>query len=244
MSVPVVVVAAFVLAAGKPVDPLSGSGTLQVTGWSADGTRFSVRSIELYEGGEGMDPPEPCAGYVDHEGKRFTGRLVLAAYELGKLVQSWVVQDYPKCTPPKAAKATLDAAKAKFAELGIDLTAKGTTLPCEKGCELGGGAKLVLENTTRTINNDEEMDAVLKGTLRATLENGSARTKLWEKDIKERFQLMGAGRMKAGFLPVEVAPGGKAFLLRAYIESASMRGGSTSYIPCGLYRMVPVATGG
>ena len=232
------------LAAGKPVDPLSGSGTLQVTGWSADGTRFSVRSFELYEDAEGMDPPEPCAGYVDHEGKRFTGRLVLGAYELGKLVQSWVVQDFPKCTPPKAAKATLDAAKAKFLELGIDLNAKGTTLQCEKGCELAAGARLVLENTTRTIRNEEEMEGVLKGTLRATLENGAARTKLWEKDIKQRFQLMGAGSMKAGFLPVDVAPGGKAFLLRAYIESSSMRGGSTSYIQCGHHPLVPLATGG
>lgn len=227
-----------------PPDPLSGGGTLQITGWSPDATRFSVRSFELFEGDDGMDPPEPCPGYVDHEGKKFTGRLVLAAYELGKLVQSWVVQDFPKCTPPKKAKETLDAAKAKFLELGIDLNAKGTTVACKSSCDLGGGAKLVLENTTRRTSDEEEMAGKLEGRLRATLETGSARAKLWEKDIKERFELTGAGSMKAGFAPVEVSPGGKAFLLRAYIESSGMRGGYTLYIPCGLYRLVPVATGG
>ena len=230
--------------AGKPIDPLAVGASVQITGWSADATRFSVRSIEVWEPDEGMPRLPSCPGYVDHEGKKFNGRLVLAAYEQGKLTQSWVVQDYPDCTAPKQAKATLDAAKAKLAKLGIDLNAKGTTVTCDGTCELGGGAQLELENTTRVDTRDDDDEGLIKGTLRATLISGATRTRLWEKNVSERFTRMMGGNKKAGFAPVEVAPGGKAFLLRAYITFTSGRGGSTVYIPAGLHQIVPANTGG
>ncbi|MBL8956664.1 MAG: hypothetical protein JNK82_38175, partial [Myxococcaceae bacterium] len=114
------------------LNPLHQADVVQVTGWSADETKFSVRAFELEEG-DGL--PE-CKGYIDHQGKAFTGKLYIAAYDKGEMVKTWLIQNYPDCTPPETAKKYLSEAKAKLAELGIDLNATGTQVPCAKSCDL------------------------------------------------------------------------------------------------------------
>lgn len=210
------------LLAAAPVDPLQTSSVLQVTGWSADETKFSVRAFDL----DDSEEQQACPGYVDHEGKPFIGKLVLAAYDRGALVQSFVVQDYPKCTPPAKAKEVLEAAKKKFAELGIDLSAKGTQLDCSKSCDLGHGATLELEGV-KVRRDEEAMQGTIKGTMRIWLTTAKERTKLFEKVVKEEFPLMMGGRGSAGLRPVELSPQRGALIIRASIDTYSGRGGAS-----------------
>lgn len=225
-----------VMLSAAPIDPLLAYGDVTVTGWSADETKFSVRAFDRAEAGDGMEELPDCKGYVDQNGKKFQGRLVLAAYEKGKLLQSWVVQDYPACTPADKAKETLTAAKAKFAELGIDLTAKGSQLKCEKPCDLKhGGAQLVWENATKSTYDDEGMEGRFKGTMRVWLKTAKEKLSLFEQKVDEKFTPMMGGKMGAGLRAVEVSPGGKAMLVRAFTYFSSGRGGRQTQRPVGFY---------
>ena len=219
------------LAAG-PIDPLAKLSSMQVTGWSPDEAKFSVRGFELDDSEEAHE----CDGYVDHEGKKFMGKLVVAAYERGKLVQSFVVQDYPDCTSPAKAKEVLTAAKKKFAELGIDLTLKGRRVDCAKGCDLGRGGAIVFEDATKKIIRDEEMSGTLKGALRVFVQTAKVKTKLFEKTVKETFTLMMGGRLDAVMLPAELSPNGSAVVLRAGLEGYNGRSGTwTTVYSLGYY---------
>ena len=217
------------LAAG-PVDPVAKMSELTVTGWSADETRYSVRAFDR----DDSDTDVECPGYVDQEGKKFAGSLVVAAYEGTRLLQSWVVQDWPKCTPPAKAKQTLTEAKAKLAELGIKLDAKGTRLDCKKRCVLGGGAAVVVDNQTSTEDDEDGNGAQLSGTLRIRLEQGKASRVLFEKTFKEGYALILGASMSVGLEPLAVAPSGKVFLARAFRFHFTTRGGDSVLFPIGL----------
>ena len=212
-----------------PLDPVASMQELQLIGWSKDETRYAVRAFDRFE-----EPPAECAGYVDHEGKRFNGRLAVAAYERGRLLESWVVQDFPQCTPEATAQATLAAAKAKLAELGIDLEAKGTSLPCAKGCKLPGGAALeVVDKTRNARHEDEEGFRKFSGTLRVTLRSGKQVTQLFEKSFQEAYMVVMGATMSAGLEKVWLSPSGKVFLTRAVRVHSTARGPNVYPFPLG-----------
>jgi hypothetical protein len=179
-------IAALVLGATGQIDPLYGFREVSVTGWSADDARFAVRAIDPDDG-------KPCPGYVDDQGKPFKGRLVLAAYERGNLFQSWVVQDYPECTPPDKARQILAVAKARFVKLGIDLNKRGTSLACDKGCKVGEVA-LSFDATRRKLT--------------------SGSTELLSQWLPDDLSLT----LKSGVRAIDVAPSGKALLVRIFTE--------------------------
>jgi hypothetical protein len=236
-ALPFALLAASALTAG-PIDPLATMDEVQVTGWSADETKFSVRAFARYDAEGAGDGDPDCPGYLDQNGKKFRGQLVLAAYDRGRRVDSWVVQDYPECTPPEKAKFTLTAAKNAFLELGIELNAKGTRLDCNKRpCDLKhGGATLVFENATKVSDDDESgMSATLKGPLRVWLKTGKDKTQLVEHQLNDSFQRMMGGRKSALIAPVELSPSGKALFVRLMVVFTSGRGGGTTVLPVGFY---------
>jgi len=214
------------------VDPLDSLMNVQVTGWSADETKFSVRGFDL----DTTDEAQECPGYTDHEGKKFVGKLVVAAYERGRLVQSWVVQDYPACTSPADAKATLLEAKAKFKKLGIDLSNKGTQLPCDSGCDVGHGQQLIFENGTSITEEEGAMQGNLSGRVRVYLTTAKGKTKLLDQKLDERFTLMMGGKMWVRVAAVERSPRGDAFFARFSIDSFDGRSGDyAKFLPLGYF---------
>ncbi len=218
-----------VLAQLSPLETLSN---VQVTGWSADETKLSVRGFELDE----TEQATECPGYVDHEGKKFIGKLVVAAYERGKLLQSWVVQDYPTCTSPADAKQTLLEAKAKFKKLGIDLNNKGTQLPCDSGCDVGHGAQLVFENGTDITDDEGSMEGTLAGRVRVFLTGAKGKSKLLDQSLSETFTRIMGGKMWVRIAAVELSPRGDAFFARFSIDSYNGRSGAYArFLPLGYF---------
>ncbi|MBL8957494.1 MAG: hypothetical protein JNK82_42365, partial [Myxococcaceae bacterium] len=124
-------------------------------------------------------------------------------------------------------------AKAKLAELGIDLNAKGTQVPCAKSCDLGHGAQLVFENATKKTTSEDEMEGTLKGTIRVFLKTSKEKTKLLEQSVKLTFTRIMGGDANAVLRPVERSPKGDAVIIRASVDARSGRGGTATIHPIG-----------
>ncbi|WP_224250180.1 hypothetical protein [Hyalangium gracile] len=125
--------------------------SLQIIGWSADEQRFAVRVYtDETTGMEAEDEPF-CPGYVNHQGEKFRGSLMLGVYDKDKKPTWFDIQDSGECTPPKKAKERLEKAKKALAALGIDLAQKkpGTELTPDKKGQLtikeGPGSPYTLE---------------------------------------------------------------------------------------------------
>jgi hypothetical protein len=186
---------------------------VEITGWSADETRFAARKFISPRNDDSDKEPPSCPGYVDQKGKPFTGSLMVAAYKNGSVVQSWVIQDYPACTPPAKAKATLAEAKKKFADLGIDLSKKGTQLPCKTTCDLKhNGATLVLEDATTSTEDEKTAQTRTHGAVRVWLRNGKSKKLLFETNVDETYYTV-PGQLFIDLEPIEVSPTGKSLLV-------------------------------
>lgn len=224
MSTFALVVTALVLA-GRTDDPLNQGDAIDVVGWSTDEARLAVRWFELADPASEEEQPD-CPGYVDQSGKPFRGALTLAAYEGTRLIQSWLIQDYPTCTPPADARASLKEAKAAIAKLGITLNPKTIAVP-EYSIEL--------EDRTRK-QEDEGDGAVLSGSLHAWLSWNGKRQKVLEVPIDFKFSRIMAGDLSAGFYPPAFSPSGNVVLLRAYKRFSSMRGGGDECLVARIFK--------
>ncbi|MBL8956665.1 MAG: hypothetical protein JNK82_38180 [Myxococcaceae bacterium] len=207
-------------------DPLAYDDEVEVTGWSADALKVSVRVFDRSDVGEGETPKE-CPGYLDQNGESFTGRLYLAAYDQGELAGSWLVQDYPQCTLPAQAKATLAAAKAKFAELGINLKSPGTKVPCRgaTGCDVGHETRLVVDDRVTTKESRDGMRRTHQGAWSVFLKSAARKVPLCGEKVEVTEEASAMEGSSLVVTDVEKSPKGDALIVRAGFGTVNGRSG-------------------
>lgn len=229
-------------------NPLIGEGVseAQVVGWSSDERRFALRQFDLMSE-DIYEETEPCPGYIDHRGKPFMGTLTLQAYEIANegmfLLESFTIQHGPArptefdpddCTPPAEAKENLEAAKRRFAELGIDLEKKGTVvkLTADTPAKLNGpNGDYTLEYDSSGLSFDEEDEdgewtgaAHAYGTHSLVMDQDGKRKILAQRSLDKEYGLIGAGYFSTGVSHVNVSPGGRAVVVIGHESEGNMRG--------------------
>jgi hypothetical protein len=220
--------------------------SIQLLGWSGDEQRFAVREYDHTDLGEsGMDePPPPCPGYVDHEGKPFTGSLTLSVYEKGKQRDSFSIQDGAPCTPPKEAKARLAQAKQALAKLGIDLKQKkvGTELtPDAEGrirVNEGPGApytlvaehrqppkkKAAAQEAESSAEEDPNVPVEVNYSLVVSVDKDGKRRQLFSRKVEGTYTPMLGGRYSTELNRVWLSPTGQTLVFITLTSSGNMRG--------------------
>lgn len=103
---------------------------LQVIGWAENekywaARTYYLRSDSCYLLYEADWLPKKCKGYIDHNGKAFTGGLALLEFFDDSLNNKWTIQDISKCTNISDARAALEQAKKSILAHGIELGKDG-----------------------------------------------------------------------------------------------------------------------
>jgi hypothetical protein len=213
-------------AAAAAKDPLA-QGTedheAQVIGWSADEKRFAirlyVRESALHERKD--DEIVACEGYTTHEEHPLRGGMVLLAYERGRLLSTFPVFDYNRCTPPDEATKRFEAANKKLIGLGIDLNAPGQEIiPLFNGPKAnvseGPQGPYSLEYEKRLLNKVVNAKA---GEERGTVEQdlyllkGETRQKLFTRKSSYAYSTRVNGYWEPGLNRVFVSPSGKTLVV-------------------------------
>jgi hypothetical protein len=228
------------LAKEESVASGSYSFKVQLIGWSQDEQRFALRVFsepEVFEGIGSDDeddkkPKDPwmgedgfCKGYVDHQGKPFSGSLALHVFERGKRVARLPIQDEGKCTPPKKAAERLAEAKKKLAALGVDLALTGTEFLSKAGTsqldvKQGERAPYTLRIIDEPLPEKEPEDGEdmvwFRTTLKLLLQRGDKQTPLWEKKINKKHSIMSGYQHFVSHVYVSPSAGQVALLTTLY----------------------------
>lgn len=228
---------------------------VQLIGWSPDEQRYAFRVFSHEEEDLDMAPPEDvkaaeevekynaerqdkdgfCKGYVDHQGKRFKGALQLIVFERDQRLMTLPIQDEPRCTEPQTATERLTAAKAKLAELGIDLARSSKEQPLVPRQRLAikpekqSPYELEYVSTLKDKNiPDEGVDTYrLRGALELYVHRQGKKQPVFTHKVDTTYERSMAGKAEEGLTNAYVSPSGERVVVLGYTLSGAARGGYT-----------------
>ncbi|SES81421.1 hypothetical protein [Stigmatella erecta] len=224
-----------VRAAQDPLATGQGEHAAQVIGWSDDEKRFAVR---LYARAPPASPqlerePETCEGYVNSEGHPFRGSLTVLAYEGGRLLSSFPIQEAGPCTPLTQAQERLNAALKRLEALGIRMgpPAKELLFTPEIGglrVEDGPQAPYTLEYAERIVPQPSKpKQSLQRGSLEqelSVLKEGT-RTKVLSRRTSYEYSAAAAGYWRPGLDRIFLSPSGRTLVVMGAERVGNLSGG-------------------
>ncbi|SEK71637.1 hypothetical protein SAMN05444354_102155 [Stigmatella aurantiaca] len=226
------------LAAQDPLAKGQGDHVAQVIGWSSDEKRFAVR---LYARSQPASPqvdrePEACEGYVNGEGHPFRGSLTVLAYEGGRLLSLFPIQEAGTCTPLTQAQERLNAALKRLEALGIQMGAPAKELlfsPETGGLRVEDGpqAPYTLEYAERLVPQPPKpKQSLQRGVLEQELSvlKGGTRTKVLSRRTPYEYTTAAAGYWRPGLDRLFLSPSGKTLVVMGAERVGNLSGGRKS----------------
>ena len=243
--------------------------SVQLIGWSADEQRYAFRAYshsdteslvlagteQEQQAAQAMmqaldqaaesdaTPPDglrgDCKGYVDHQGKPFTGKLELVVFERDQRLLVLPIQDQPVCTAPEVAAARLAEAKKKLAELGIDLSRPGQELVLVSGKRLPVTPQTPPPYALEYVNKVKKKEPISKkeedsstgrmsGTLELYLHRQGKKQKVYSRKVDKEYDLGQAGFAEARLVTAHVSPSGARAVVLGIDREGNMRANGTT----------------